>query len=113
MREALAPRSCVTKRKWFIGDARTPTLARRDGVIEAVARTPSWASRRRRDPRNPDGQGTRVDVRSASRYGTHDLGANASRIRRLLADIDDAAVPAPLPPVVARAESAAGKKEPA
>ncbi len=33
----------VTKRKWFIGDARTPTLARRDGEIEAVARR-SWDS---------------------------------------------------------------------
>ena len=30
----------VTKRKWYIGDTRPPTLARRDGVIEAVARTP-------------------------------------------------------------------------
>ena len=30
-----------------------------------------------------------VDVRSASRYGRHDFGTNASRIRSLLEDIDD------------------------
>ena len=34
--------------------------------------------------------GARIDVRSASRYGRHDFGANASRIRSLLEDIDDA-----------------------
>jgi hypothetical protein len=28
-------------------------------------------------------------VRSASRYGRHDFGTNASRIRSLLEDIDD------------------------
>ena len=28
-------------------------------------------------------------MRSASRFGTHDFGANASRIRSLLEDIDD------------------------
>lgn len=31
--------------------------------------------------------GTRVDVRSASRYGTHDLGRNAERIREILNEI--------------------------
>ena len=30
----------MTKRKWYIGDARAPTPGRREGVIEAVARTP-------------------------------------------------------------------------
>src|SRR5262249_37203625 len=30
----------ATKRKWSIGDARAPGPGRRDGVIEAVARTP-------------------------------------------------------------------------
>ena len=33
---------------------------------------------------SPLGKGTRVDVRSASRFGTHDFGANASRIRACL-----------------------------
>ena len=36
------------------------------------------------------GAGTRVDMRSASRYGLSDFGANAARIRSLLDDIDDA-----------------------
>ena len=36
------------------------------------------------------GRGTRIDVRSASRYGAHDLGTNAKRVAALLADIDDA-----------------------
>lgn len=32
--------------------------------------------------------GTRVDMRSASRYGIHDLGDNALRIQRFLEDLD-------------------------
>jgi hypothetical protein len=39
----------------------------------------------------PGQDGARVDVRSASRYGRSDLGANASRVRALIEDIDDAA----------------------
>ena len=35
--------------------------------------------------------GSRIDIRSASRYGRSDLGANASRVRALIEDIDDAA----------------------
>jgi hypothetical protein len=45
----------------------------------------------------PINQGARIDVRSASRVGTHDFGANASRIRSLLEDIDDVASTAPEP----------------
>jgi hypothetical protein len=41
----------------------------------------------------PAPDGARIDVRSAARYGRHDLGANADRIRSLLSDIDDIAVP--------------------
>jgi hypothetical protein len=43
------------------------------------------------------GQGTRVDMRSASRVGAHDFGANASRIRSMLEDIDDVVGSAPDP----------------
>jgi len=35
--------------------------------------------------------GARIDMRSASRYGKHDFGANASRLRSLSNDIDDLA----------------------
>ena len=75
-----------------------PTLARRDGVIEAVARTPIMGFRDDVVIRvTPMGQGTRIDVRSASRVGSHDFGANASRIRSLLEDLDDAVGSAPEP----------------
>jgi hypothetical protein len=41
-------------------------------------------------------EGARIDIRSASRYGRHDLGANAARVRSLIDDIDDAlAAPTP------------------
>ena len=43
------------------------------------------------------GEGTRVDVRSASRYGMHDFGTNARRIRALLDEIDEAVSNAPEP----------------
>lgn len=42
-------------------------------------------------------QSARIDLRSASRYGRHDLGRNAKRIRRLLREINarlEATVPA-------------------
>jgi hypothetical protein len=51
----------------------------------------------------PTSDGTRIDVRSASRYGRHDLGTNATRVRNLISDIDDVLalpqkpVPAPAP----------------
>src|SRR5262245_49255306 len=101
----------VTKRKWYIGDTRAPTLTRRDGVIEAVARTPIMGFRDDVVIRvTPLGQRTRVDMRSASRFGTHDLGANASRIRSLLEDIDDTVSSAPEPRSVPEKKTPPGKK---
>lgn len=38
--------------------------------------------------------GAVIDIRSASRYGGHDLGTNADRVRRLLAEIERAAAQA-------------------
>jgi uncharacterized protein (DUF1499 family) len=80
----------ITKRKWRIVVERSPQAGRRDGQIEAVARTPIMGFRddvavRIRTTRD----GALIDVRSASRYGKHDLGANASRIRSLLEDVDE------------------------
>jgi uncharacterized protein (DUF1499 family) len=36
----------------------------------------------------PDGEGSRIDVRSISRVGLSDLGANAKRVRDLLDEIE-------------------------
>jgi hypothetical protein len=39
----------------------------------------------------PDTDGSRVDIRSSSRYFEHDLGSNAQRISKLIDDINAAA----------------------
>jgi uncharacterized protein (DUF1499 family) len=84
----------VTKRKWRIVDARAPQAGRREGRIEAIALSPIMGFRDDVVIRvRAAGGGTRVDVRSASRYGWHDFGANASRVATLIDDIDDAASP--------------------
>ena len=78
----------VTRRKWRVIVDRPPQ-PRRDGQIEAVARTAIMGFRDDVTVRvRADGDGSRIDVRSASRYGRHDLGTNAARIRSLLEDID-------------------------
>ena len=80
----------VTKRKWNILDTQAPAPGR-PGDIEAVARTLIMGFRDDVVVRvTPIGSGTRIDVRSASRYGTHDFGANARRVTALLTDIDEA-----------------------
>jgi uncharacterized protein (DUF1499 family) len=86
----------VTKRKWTIIDAREPQAAgRREGRIEAIAYSPVMGFRDDVVIRfRATGAGTtRIDMRSSSRYGFHDFGANARRIVDLLDDIDDAASP--------------------
>ena len=82
----------ITKRKWHVVDARPPQgTAPRDGLIEAIARTPILGFRDDVAVRvRATHEGARIDVRSASRYGRHDLGANAARVRALIEDIDDA-----------------------
>ncbi len=58
----------------------------RDGQIEAVATTPVMAFRDDVVIRLRAGEqgGTRVDLRSVSRVGIGDMGANATRIRRFI-----------------------------
>jgi uncharacterized protein (DUF1499 family) len=81
----------VTKRRWRIVDQRPPQPPRREGRIEAVARTPIMGFRDDVVVRiRPNEDGVRIDVRSSSRYGPLDFGTNAARIRRLVDDIDDA-----------------------
>src|SRR3954454_5820900 len=85
-----AAMAVIQRRKWRVVVDRPPQPPRRDGVIEAVARTAIMgfrddiAIRVRRDD-----EGSKIDVRSASRSARHDFGTNASRIRSLLEDIDD------------------------
>jgi hypothetical protein len=95
----------ITKRRWRVVDVRPPqdpgatrvsdsrtsdAAPVRDGIIEAVARSvilgfPEDVVVRVR----VTSDGTRIDVRSASRYGRSDLGSNAARVRDLVSDIDD------------------------
>ncbi len=80
----------ITKRKWHVVDARPPAAtAPRDGLIEAIARTPVLGFRDDVAVRvRATQEGSRIDIRSASRYGRHDLGTNAARVRALIDDID-------------------------
>ena len=85
-----AARAVVGKRKWTVILDRPPQPGRRDGQIEAIARTPILGFREDVVVRvRGSADGARVDVRSASRHGHHDLGSNATRVRSLLEDIDD------------------------
>jgi uncharacterized protein (DUF1499 family) len=79
----------INRRKWRVVVDRPPQPPRRDGQIEAVARTAIMGFRDDVTLRvRPDAEGARIDVRSASRYGRHDFGTNAARVRSLLEDID-------------------------
>ena len=81
----------VNKRRWRVVDARAPQAGRREGRIEAVARTPIMGFRDDvvvRVRAEPDG--ARIDARSSSRYGQFDFGTNAARIRTLMNEIEDA-----------------------
>jgi len=91
----------VNKRKWLVIDERSPQPPRRIGRIEAVARTPIMGFREDVSIRvTPDGEDSRVDIRSASRYFESDLGSNAARVRKLIDDITTAAENAQNKPVV-------------
>jgi hypothetical protein len=107
----------IMKRRWKIVDSRPPQgggprlvdarprsppqpppPAPRDGYIEAIAFTPILGFRDDVVVRiRPTGDGARIDVRSASRYGRRDFGANAARVRGLISDIDDVLALPPKP----------------
>jgi hypothetical protein len=104
----------VTKRKWRIVDARAPQPPKQEGKIEAVARTLIMGFREDVAIRVlPDGNdASRVDIRSSSRYFESDLGSNASRITKLIDDINAAAevTPAAKKPATPAKGTAKGKK---
>ena len=105
----------VNKRRWRIVDARAPQAGRREGRIEAVARTPIMGFRDDvviRVRAEPDG--ARIDARSSSRYGSFDFGTNAARVRGLMNDIEDAIrsqKPERPPPTQQPAKKSTGKKD--
>src|SRR5713101_5237610 len=81
----------VNKRKWLVIDERAPQPPRGIGRIEAVARTPIMGFREDVSIRvSPDGEDSRVDIRSSSRYFESDLGSNAARVTKLIEDINNA-----------------------
>jgi hypothetical protein len=96
----------IAKRRWRVVNARPPAqglpptrvsnprgpqdFSGRDGIIEAVARSVILGFREDVVVRiRATNDGTRLDARSASRYGRSDLGSNATRVRSLMSDIDD------------------------
>jgi uncharacterized protein (DUF1499 family) len=90
----------VTRRKWLVIDERPPQPPRRIGRIEAVARTPIMGFREDVSIRvQPDGEDSRVDIRSSSRYFDSDLGSNAARVSKLMDDLSTAAEADALKPV--------------
>ncbi|HEX4411484.1 MAG TPA: DUF1499 domain-containing protein [Xanthobacteraceae bacterium] len=123
----------ITKRKWRVVASRPPQAVvvaplrvgetrpakqplGREGVIEAIARTPILGFRDDVVVRiRQTNDGARIDVRSASRYGRNDLGSNAARVRNLIDDIDDVlALPQPekktAPPSQAAGKGASAKR---
>jgi uncharacterized protein (DUF1499 family) len=81
-------RDTVRRLKWTVVAEELPQGKGRPGYIEAVDRTlivgfyDDVVIRLDGDQRE-----SRIDVRSASRYGRHDLGRNAARVRRLFAEL--------------------------
>jgi uncharacterized protein (DUF1499 family) len=86
-------RKAAERRGWRIVESVPPGGRIGLGRIEAVDRTfllrlPDDVTVRLR----PRADGTRIDVRSASRLGRHDFGANAARIRRYLDEVSGLAL---------------------
>jgi uncharacterized protein (DUF1499 family) len=78
-------------RGWRIVDAIAPSVRESVGHIDAIDRSllmgfPDDIAIRVK----PSANETRIDVRSVSRVGRHDFGANARRIERFAADVEGA-----------------------
>jgi Protein of unknown function (DUF1499) len=79
----------VTNLGWSVIDSSNPTGRTGIGRIEAISRTALFRFSDDITIRIRPGAGdTRIDVRARSRFGQHDFGANAARIRALVAEID-------------------------
>lgn len=86
-----AAQRTIDRLGWDIVIVRPPSEETAVGEIQAVARTLLFAF-----PDDvairllPDPYGAKLDIRSASRYGSHDMGANAERIRDFFETLDEA-----------------------
>lgn len=68
--------------------AETPPIESRPGLIEATDRSKIFGFTDDVAIRvSGTGRSARVDVRSSARYGEHDLGRNASRVRVLFSEV--------------------------
>lgn len=81
-------REIIRRMKWTEVAARPPADANGTGEIEARSMTPVMGFRddvaiRLKGERDK----TRIDIRSASPYGQHDLGRNAARVRALMQEL--------------------------
>ena len=81
-------RMIMKKREWMILGENRQLRGKREGIIEAVDRTTVLGFSDDIVVRvgGVDGQ-VKVDVRSASRFGRHDMGRNAERIRGFLKEL--------------------------
>jgi hypothetical protein len=78
----------VRRQRWQIAGEQAPQGRGRPGYVEATERTLIMGFYDDVVIRiDGDAQESRIDVRSASRYGQHDLGRNAARVRKLFAEI--------------------------
>jgi uncharacterized protein (DUF1499 family) len=86
-------RKAAAKRGWQVIEAVRPGGRVGIGHLDAIDRTlvlrlPDDVTVRIR----PRADGTRIDIRSASRIGTHDLGTNAARVRDFLDEVSNLAL---------------------
>lgn len=82
-------REIVKALNWKVIDEQAPELAK-NGYIEAVDRT--WIFGFTDDIAiriTGSKKAARIDIRSSSRFGQHDLGRNAQRIRLFLAEVKE------------------------
>lgn len=84
--------SVATDLGWRIVDLQPPSSGSGgSGAIEALKRSPVFGFPSDIVIRvRPGSTSTAIDLRSASRVGQHDFGANAARIRRFIAAIHEA-----------------------
>ena len=86
-----AARKVVERSNWKIADEKSPKDDTDRAGFEAVARTAVLGAEDDVSIRIlPEPTGARIDVRSVSRYGSHDLGQNARRIRAFFTSLDAA-----------------------